>query len=229
MFSSSRIASCFKSFLIYVSSSTQLLVNLLNQKKSHLLVSHKQRHKKHNTNDSNVNKVYIVIYLLLSVISISNCAAHVDTSSSTPQEFNLDEIGAIFHKVAYPTSTTTTKRSITDNVYVPSITTVPTPSLTTFRYVSRRIFCVLQKKKNYAFILLCGLCTLSLENPANEFFLLLNIHSGWIKCCVLFSSLAFLENFSEKQLNSNEEWRKRSKNVKMYKKPNRVRERTERC
>lgn len=137
MFSSSRIASCFKSFLMYVSSSTQLLVNLLNQKKSHLLVSHKHRHN--NKNNSNVNKVYIVIYLLLSVISISNCAAHVDSSSS-PDGFNLDEIGAIFHKVAYPTSTTTTKRSIIDNVYVPSITTVPTPSLTTFRYVSSFLF-----------------------------------------------------------------------------------------
>lgn len=111
------------------SSSTQLLVNLNQKKLSHLLVSHK---------NSVVNsKVYIVIYLLLSVISISNCAANalVDSSSSTGGEYNLDELGAIFHKVAYQTSTTTTKRSIIDNVYVPSITTVPTPSLTTFRYV----------------------------------------------------------------------------------------------
>jgi hypothetical protein len=129
MFSSSRIKSCLKSFLIYVSSSTQLLVNLKKKKLSHLLVSHK--------NNGVNSKVYIVIYLLLSVISISNCAANalVDSSSSAAAEYNLDELGAIFHKVAYQTSTTTTKRSIIDNVYVPSITTVPTPSLTTFRYV----------------------------------------------------------------------------------------------
>lgn len=138
MFSSSRIASCFKSFLIYVSFSTQLLVNLLNQKKSHLLVSHKQRHKKHNnyTKNSNVNKVYIVIYLLLSVISVSNCAENVETAE--PDDINEGEIAAIFHKHAYSGLTTSTKRSITDSVYVPSITTVPTPSLTTFRYVSKR-------------------------------------------------------------------------------------------
>lgn len=130
MFSSSRIKSCLKSFLIYVSSSsTQLLVNLKQKKLSHLLVSHK--------NNVVNSKVYIVIYLLLSVISISNCAANalVDSSSSAADGYNLDEIEAIFQKVAYQTSTTTTKRSIIDNVYVPSITTVPTPSLTTFRYV----------------------------------------------------------------------------------------------
>lgn len=151
MFSSSRIKSCLKSFLIYVSSSssTQLLVNLNQKKLSHLLVSHKK---------SVVNsKVYIVIYLLLSVISISNCAANalVDSSSSAADGYNLEELGAIFHKVAYQTSTTTTKRSIIDNVYVPSITTVPTPSLTTFRYVvfvksaflSARSFLRYQKKK----------------------------------------------------------------------------------
>lgn len=137
MFSSSRIESCLKSFLINVSSSsTQLLVNLKNQKKlSHLLASHRC---------SVVNsKVYIVIYLLLSVISISNCAANalVDSSASTADGYNLEELGAIFHKVAYQTSTTTTKRSIIDNVYVPSITTVPTPSLTTFRYVVVVSFC----------------------------------------------------------------------------------------
>jgi hypothetical protein len=133
MFSSSRIRSCLKSFLIYVSSSsTQLLVNLKQKKLSHLLVSHK--------NNVVNSKVYIVIYLLLSVISISNCAANalVDSSSSAADGYNLEELGAIFHKVAYQTSTTTTKRSIIDNVYVPSITTVPTPSLTTFRYV---VFC----------------------------------------------------------------------------------------
>lgn len=140
MFSSSRIESCLKSFLINVSSSsTQLLVNLKNQKKlSHLLASHRC---------SVVNsKVYIVIYLLLSVISISNCAANalVDSSSSAADGYNLEELGAIFHKVAYQTSTTTTKRSIIDNVYVPSITTVPTPSLTTFRYVVVSFFFVIK-------------------------------------------------------------------------------------
>lgn len=130
MFSSSRIESCLKSFLKNVSSSsTQLLVNSRQKKLSHLLVSHKT---------SVVNsKVYIVIYLLLSVISISNCAANalVDSSSSAADGYNLEELGAIFHKVAYQTSTTTTKRSIIDNVYVPSITTVPPLTLTTFRYV----------------------------------------------------------------------------------------------
>lgn len=136
MFSSSRMESCSQSFLIYVLSSTQLLVNLINQKKisSHLLI---ESHKRHKRSICNVNKVYIVIYLLLSVISISNCAAHLETTTDV---LNLEEIGAIFHKVAYPTSTTTTKRSITDNVYVPSITTVPTPSLTTFRYVSNLFY-----------------------------------------------------------------------------------------
>lgn len=54
--------------------------------------------------------------------------------------FNLDKIGnleksiaAVFNKVAY--GSTTTKRSIPDNVFVPSLTTVPTPPLTTYRYV----------------------------------------------------------------------------------------------
>ncbi|XP_055628604.1 uncharacterized protein LOC129770042 [Toxorhynchites rutilus septentrionalis] len=48
--------------------------------------------------------------------------------------FNLERsIAAVFSRVAYG-STTTTKRSIPDNVYVPSLTTVSTPLLTTFRY-----------------------------------------------------------------------------------------------
>uniref|UniRef100_A0A182ILA7 Proline-rich transmembrane protein 3/4 domain-containing protein n=1 Tax=Anopheles atroparvus TaxID=41427 RepID=A0A182ILA7_ANOAO len=47
---------------------------------------------------------------------------------------NLEQsIAAVFSRVAYG-STTTTKRSIPDNVYVPSLTTVSTPLLTTFRY-----------------------------------------------------------------------------------------------
>ncbi|CAG9807426.1 unnamed protein product [Chironomus riparius] len=156
MFSSSCIKSCLKSFLIFVSSSsTQLLVNLRKNhiKLSHLLESHKTtstssrsayrnvlRKNKSDKNNAIVNnKVYIVIYLLLSVISISNCAANalVDSASSTGDGLDLEELGEIFKKVAYPTSTTTTKRSIIDNVYVPSITTVPTPSLTTFRYYEK--------------------------------------------------------------------------------------------
>lgn len=127
---SSRIKSCLKSFLKYVSSSsTQLLVNSKQKKLSHLLVSHKDK--------CVYSKVYIVIYLLLSVISVSNCAANalVDSSSLTTDGYNLEELEAVFIKVAHHASTTTTKRSIIDNVYVPSITTVPTPSLTTFRYV----------------------------------------------------------------------------------------------
>lgn len=48
---------------------------------------------------------------------------------------NLEKsIAAVFNKVAY--GSTTTKRSIPDNVFVPSLTTVPTPPLTTYRYVS---------------------------------------------------------------------------------------------
>lgn len=47
---------------------------------------------------------------------------------------NLEKsIAAVFNKVAY--GSTTTKRSIPDNVFVPSLTTVPTPPLTTYRYV----------------------------------------------------------------------------------------------
>jgi hypothetical protein len=155
MFSSSSIKSCLQSFLLYVSSSsTQLLVNLRNgERKLMKLSSHNnhnisnlveskanaksvKNHKK--CNSSNHSKVYIVIYLLISVFSISNCVVDgfVDNSSPSDDAYNIDEIGQIFHKVAYPTSTTTTKRSITDSIYVPSITTVPTPSLTTFRYVT---------------------------------------------------------------------------------------------
>jgi hypothetical protein len=128
----SSIKSCLKSFLIYVSSSsTQLLVNQKQKKLSHLLVSFKNKNVVY-------SKVYIVIYLLLSVISVSNCAANSPVDPLSSGDLDFEELGAIFHKVAYQTSTTTTKRSIIDNAYVPSITTVPTPSLTTFRYVSRR-------------------------------------------------------------------------------------------
>ncbi len=51
---------------------------------------------------------------------------------------NLEKsIAAVFNKVAY--GSTTTKRSIPDNVFVPSLTTVPTPPLTTYRYVYHTI------------------------------------------------------------------------------------------
>lgn len=56
---------------------------------------------------------------------------------------NLEKIGslemsiaAVFNKVAYGT---TTKRSIADNVFVPNLTTVPTPQLTTNRFVRDEI------------------------------------------------------------------------------------------
>lgn len=39
-------------------------------------------------------------------------------------------IAAVFNKVAYGT---TTKRSIPDNVFIPNLTTMPTPQLTTYR------------------------------------------------------------------------------------------------
>lgn len=57
---------------------------------------------------------------------------------NNPAIYTLDKFGsnlelnlaAVFNKVAYGT---TTKRSISDNVFVPSPTTVATPQLTTFR------------------------------------------------------------------------------------------------
>lgn len=69
----------------------------------------------------------------------SNGGIGGSSSRNNPgQLFNLDRIGsnlelnlaAVFNKVAYGT---TTKRSIADNVFVPTLTTVPTPQLTTFR------------------------------------------------------------------------------------------------
>lgn len=61
-----------------------------------------------------------------------------NSRNNPAQLYNLDRIGsnlelnlaAVFNKVAYGT---TTKRSIADNVFVPTLTTVPTPQLTTFR------------------------------------------------------------------------------------------------
>lgn len=110
-----------------------------------------------------INKLCILIYLLLVISLGNDSVAQallLDTSASLAssahpsalgaggafnggsaspgssasgaldQKFSLDDIGKIFHRVAYAT---TTKRSIPDNVFVPSLTTVPTPSLTTFR------------------------------------------------------------------------------------------------
>lgn len=65
-------------------------------------------------------------------------AASVANGRNNPAIFTLDKFGsnlelnlaAVFNKVAYGT---TTKRSISDNVFVPNLTTVPTPQLTTFR------------------------------------------------------------------------------------------------
>ncbi|XP_031630733.1 uncharacterized protein LOC116345463 isoform X2 [Contarinia nasturtii] len=69
----------------------------------------------------------------------SGMAASSASNRNHPGLYNLDRIGsnlemsiaAVFNKVAYGT---TTKRSISDNVFVPNLTTVPTPQLTTFRY-----------------------------------------------------------------------------------------------
>lgn len=72
-------------------------------------------------------------------IGASGSGGSSSSSRNNPgQLFNLDRIGsnlelnlaAVFNKVAYGT---TTKRSISDNVFVPTLTTVPTPQLTTFR------------------------------------------------------------------------------------------------
>lgn len=65
-------------------------------------------------------------------------ASAANTGRNNPALYNLDKLGsnlemsiaAVFNKVAYGT---TTKRSISDSVSVPSLTTVATPQLTTFR------------------------------------------------------------------------------------------------
>lgn len=65
-------------------------------------------------------------------------AGGATSGRNNPAIYTLDKFGsnlelnlaAVFNKVAYGT---TTKRSISDNVYVPSPTTVATPQLTTFR------------------------------------------------------------------------------------------------
>lgn len=76
----------------------------------------------------------VVNGLLLDASSVSG----VGSVGGNPGDINLDNFGtlersiaAVFNKVAY--GSTTTKRSIPDNVFVPSLTTVPTPLLTTFR------------------------------------------------------------------------------------------------
>lgn len=68
----------------------------------------------------------------------SNGNAAAANSRNNPAIFTLDKfssnlesnLAAVFNKVAYGT---TTKRSISDTVFVPNLTTVPTPQLTTFR------------------------------------------------------------------------------------------------
>lgn len=68
----------------------------------------------------------------------SSSAGGAASGRNNPAIYTLDKFGsnlelnlaAVFNKVAYGT---TTKRSISDNVYVPSPTTVATPQLTTFR------------------------------------------------------------------------------------------------
>lgn len=55
-----------------------------------------------------------------------------DLFGSMYSEKSLEKsIAAVFNKVAY--GSTTTKRSIPDNVFVPSLTTMATPPLTTYR------------------------------------------------------------------------------------------------
>lgn len=78
--------------------------------------------------------------------SVSNQDANENAAAAAAASANsgggssglyLDKIGslemsiaAVFNKVAYGT---TTKRSIPDTVFIPNLTTVPTPQLTTFR------------------------------------------------------------------------------------------------
>lgn len=64
--------------------------------------------------------------------------ASISSARNNPALYSIDKLGsnlemsiaAVFNKVAYGT---TTKRSISDSVSMPSLTTVPTPQLTTFR------------------------------------------------------------------------------------------------
>lgn len=77
-----------------------------------------------------------------TVVSVNgdgeSAATAAGGGSSEIGSFYLDKIGnfeqsiaAVFNNVAY--GTTTTKRSIPDNVFVPGLTTIATPALTTYR------------------------------------------------------------------------------------------------
>uniref|UniRef100_A0A6B2EA76 Putative conserved secreted protein n=1 Tax=Phlebotomus kandelakii TaxID=1109342 RepID=A0A6B2EA76_9DIPT len=86
-----------------------------------------------------------MLRVICVVATLSGCGALVDTANTVPSTANdgfMDQIGnleqniaAVFSKVAY--GSTTTKRSIPDSVAIPSLTTVPSPLLTTFRYRER--------------------------------------------------------------------------------------------
>lgn len=69
--------------------------------------------------------------------SRSNSGAGVGLYPSLEKIGSLEmSIAAVFNKVAYGT---TTKRSIADGVFVPNLTTVPTPQLTTYRSASHSL------------------------------------------------------------------------------------------
>lgn len=85
--------------------------------------------------DDKTNQKYTDLGITSDPLARDDAAA---AARNNPAIYSLDKIGsnlemsiaAVFNKVAYGT---TTKRSIADNVFVPSLTTVPTPQLTTFR------------------------------------------------------------------------------------------------
>lgn len=67
--------------------------------------------------------------LLLSIGTCSGYDSEFDKSDQLVDKVNLDQIAAVFNKVAYGS---TTKRSIPDSAY--PVTTLATPLLTTYRY-----------------------------------------------------------------------------------------------
>lgn len=85
--------------------------------------------------DDKTNQKYADLGITSDPLARDYAAA---ATRNDPAIYSLDKIGsnldmsiaAVFNKVAYGP---TTKRSISDNVFVPSLTTVPTPQLTTFR------------------------------------------------------------------------------------------------
>ncbi|KAL3271490.1 hypothetical protein HHI36_021973, partial [Cryptolaemus montrouzieri] len=75
-------------------------------------------------------KVLTVIYLLISWSNhAQGYANEFDKSEQLVDNVNLDQIAAVFNKVAYGS---TTKRSIPETAY--PVTTLATPLLTTYRY-----------------------------------------------------------------------------------------------